>query len=52
MGAHHDEDHNGIADHADDVCAGENRRDPDSWDDPDICDAWEEPEEVKPDVAQ
>ena len=43
----HSNDAEGRADdwHA---CLGENRADPDSWDDPDITDAWEDPEEVEP----
>lgn len=27
-------------------CEGENRADPDSWDDPDIAEPWAEPDEI------
>jgi hypothetical protein len=30
----------------DDGC--EDRTDPSSWDDPDICDAWDDPPEIEP----
>ena len=46
MGAHHDENLDGIADQAQ-ACCGEDREDPDSWDDPDIItEPWEEPADV------
>ena len=35
-----------IADHG--ACDGEDRADPDSWDDPDICAAWSDPPEIEP----
>ncbi len=44
LGRHADDE----AGRADDwhVCQGENRSDPDSWDDPEIADAWADPKDI------
>lgn len=47
MGDHHDDDHDGVADQVA-TCCGENRSDPDSWDDPDIiAEPWQAPVDVE-----
>lgn len=47
MARHHDDDGDGLADQVH-GCSGENRADPDSWDDPAICGPWQAPLEVAP----
>jgi hypothetical protein len=44
--SHRDENHDGLADQTE-ACCGEDRQDPDSWDDPEIItEPWEEPGDV------
>lgn len=47
MGKHEDADGDGLADHGH-ACSGENRHDPDTWDDPAIAGPTEAPMAVEP----